>query len=280
MTSCDCKPTLTDTQVIDFCRNGYLMLEGVVPDDVNRQAREAMDAQRAESGSLRQMAHLLKEDWFVDGVIRNPDATGAMRSLLGADYREPDWLLWFRGEGPEPAGQWHIDGDSKWGPQVRTLKWYYIPAAATSESGATVFVRGSHLVFNQVRSMAHYDGLRGTWKAVGPAGSIYLTHFSIWHRRATCTTRGVRYMLTTSVNRTAPPQRDWIREELDMNSVEFGCNEPRFGEQHRYHNDGAHMYLWLCGKSDRFDRPSGPGWPHPPIEGHPFGEVPDYVTED
>ena len=95
MTSHDCKPTLTDTQVIDFCRNGYLMLEGVVPDDVNRQAREAMD----------------------------------------------------------------------------------------------------------------------------------------------------------------------------MNGVEFGCDEPRFGEQHRYHNDGAHMYLWLCGKGDRFDRPSGPGWPHPPARG-------------
>ena len=33
----DCKPTLTDTEVLEFCKNGYLMLEGVVPDEVNRR---------------------------------------------------------------------------------------------------------------------------------------------------------------------------------------------------------------------------------------------------
>ena len=29
----DCKPTLTDRQMMDFCRNGYLILEGVVSDE-------------------------------------------------------------------------------------------------------------------------------------------------------------------------------------------------------------------------------------------------------
>ena len=28
----DCEATLTDQQVIEFCRNGYLMLEAVVPE--------------------------------------------------------------------------------------------------------------------------------------------------------------------------------------------------------------------------------------------------------
>ena len=28
----DCMPTLNDRQVMDFCKNGYLMLDGVVPD--------------------------------------------------------------------------------------------------------------------------------------------------------------------------------------------------------------------------------------------------------
>ena len=30
-----CEPTLTDTQVLKFCRNGFLLLEGVVPDETN-----------------------------------------------------------------------------------------------------------------------------------------------------------------------------------------------------------------------------------------------------
>ena len=27
----DCEPTLTDSQVLEFCRQGYLLLRGVVP---------------------------------------------------------------------------------------------------------------------------------------------------------------------------------------------------------------------------------------------------------
>ena len=269
MTTYDCKPTLTDSQMVEFCRNGYLMLEGVIPEDINKQAREFMDDHHEETG-MRQMDSLMKEDWFVDKVIRHPEAAGAVRSLLGPNYREPEWLAWFRGETPESAGQWHIDGFSKWGPAVRTIKWYYIPSEATEETGPTIFVSGSHLVFNQVRCMAHYDAFRGTYKAIGPAGSIYITHYSIWHRRAKCRSHGIRYMLTSSMNRTTQPARDWVREDLDLGAVEFGRLEPRFGEQFRAHQDSAHMYLWLCGKGDRFQRPSGPGWPLPPNQGHHY----------
>ena len=31
----DCEPTLNDCEVLDFCRKGVLMLEGVVPDEIN-----------------------------------------------------------------------------------------------------------------------------------------------------------------------------------------------------------------------------------------------------
>ena len=41
--SVDCPPTLTDSQVIDFCRNGYLMLPGVVPDEINRKVVDYLD---------------------------------------------------------------------------------------------------------------------------------------------------------------------------------------------------------------------------------------------
>ena len=33
----DCEPTMTDTQVLDFCKKGFLMLEAVVPDEVNKK---------------------------------------------------------------------------------------------------------------------------------------------------------------------------------------------------------------------------------------------------
>ena len=33
----DCNPTLNDSQVLEFCKNGYLILENVVPEDINKK---------------------------------------------------------------------------------------------------------------------------------------------------------------------------------------------------------------------------------------------------
>ena len=45
----DCEPTLTDEQVVDFCRKGMLILERVVPDEINRRAMEFLDVQARQS---------------------------------------------------------------------------------------------------------------------------------------------------------------------------------------------------------------------------------------
>ena len=39
----DCDPTLTNTQVLEFCRNGYLVLRGVVPDKINQRTRDYLN---------------------------------------------------------------------------------------------------------------------------------------------------------------------------------------------------------------------------------------------
>ena len=36
----DCEPTLNDQEVFEFCRKGYLLLEGVVENEVNRRMME------------------------------------------------------------------------------------------------------------------------------------------------------------------------------------------------------------------------------------------------
>ena len=43
MRTYDCAPTLTDSQVLNFCRAGFLMLEGVVPDEINTRAFDYLD---------------------------------------------------------------------------------------------------------------------------------------------------------------------------------------------------------------------------------------------
>ena len=75
----DCEPTMTDTEVLEFCKNGYLMLEGVVPDDVNRRTMEYCDQH-----SYMEPSGILLEDWFVENVIVHPAAAGAVPLSLGS----------------------------------------------------------------------------------------------------------------------------------------------------------------------------------------------------
>lgn len=79
-----CAPTLTDSQVLDFCRTGVLLLPGVVPPWVNEKAcaylEGTLPASPAEipegmtMDDLERMrgtgepSGILLEDWFVNGV--------------------------------------------------------------------------------------------------------------------------------------------------------------------------------------------------------------------
>lgn len=86
-TTYDSEPTLNDSQVLGFCKKGYLIFEGVVSDETNRRTLEFVDG---HSGI--QPTGILREKWFVDDVIKNPQAAGAVRSLLGRDWIiEPDF---------------------------------------------------------------------------------------------------------------------------------------------------------------------------------------------
>ena len=77
----NCHPTLTDSEVFDFCKTGYLMLENVVADDINQRTTNYIE----ENGHRP----LLNEDWFIEGIFQNPQAAGAVRSLLGANFALP-----------------------------------------------------------------------------------------------------------------------------------------------------------------------------------------------
>ena len=39
----DCHATLTDTQVMEFCKSGYCLFEAVVPDEINQRVIEYCD---------------------------------------------------------------------------------------------------------------------------------------------------------------------------------------------------------------------------------------------
>ena len=258
--TCDCAPTMTDGEVLEFCKNGFLLLEGVVDDDVNRRVTEFLDQYPGSEPS-----EILKEDWFVEAVLMNPSAAGAVRSLLGAHFHMPILMSNHRVQCPNPdVGGWHVDGNYDFKLELNYLQVFYYPQPTPIEMGPTQVVPGSHLIHNKARFMSHYGSLRGQLPTAAPAGSIFLTAYHIWHRRGPSTATGLRNMLKYFYWRTTPPRRDWVVDpDLDFSTLRYSTPINNLLEQFRADIKVAELFLWLCGAADSFQNLGGQSWPLP-----------------
>ena len=137
MKTYNCEPTLTDTQILEICRDGFKMLKGVVPEDINEQAFEFLDLH-----SHGTPVEILEENWFVENVILNPQAVGIVRSLLGKNFGLPTRMANHRAECPGPAQHWHRDGGSVHSPEMDSLQVFYYPQDTPLELGPTQVVPG------------------------------------------------------------------------------------------------------------------------------------------
>jgi hypothetical protein len=269
----DCSPTLTDAQVMDFCANGYLMLEGVVSDAVNRRTIAWL-----ESHEESEPTAIYHEPWFMDGVIRLPAAAGAVRSLLGKDFHLPVLMSQHRGACPCPAGGWHRDGGSIVTHRLESLQVFYYPQDTPKESGPTEVVPGSQFLRGKATYMGHYGRIAAAVSTAARAGSIFITDYAIWHRRAAATGTGTRHLLKYNFWRTAEPQRDWVVDPaFDFSHRRFFPTGPNawrtehLFEQFQVEVAAAKRFAWMSGVTDwRF--PGGQAWP---VVGSSAGLSPD-----
>ena len=256
MATYDCEPTLTDHDVIEFCKNGFLVLEAVVPSDINCRALAYLDEHPQGEPS-----EILKEGWFVDGVIKHPRAAGAVRALLGRRFKMPVMMSNHRVQCPRqwPCG-WHRDGGAINSAQLHTLQVFYYPQDTAATLGPTQLLPGSHMLSTKRRFMTHYGSIRCAVSSAAPAGTIFITHYSIWHRATTATGSGIRNLLKYNYWRTSPPQRDWVVDQnIDFRQVDMdtfgGILDKQFCVQ------VARQFIWLCGLGEEFEFKGGQSWP-------------------
>lgn len=268
MRTYDCAPTMNDTQVLEFCKRGFLLLKSVIPDETNRQSIEYVEDRPGIEPS-----EILQEDWFVNSVILNPDAAGAMRSLLGKNFGLPILMSSHRVECPMPAQEWHTDGGSVYGPELDYLQVFYLPQDSPRDLGPTELLPGSHFLYSDRDYMRHLGRVKGSVYAEAPAGSILITNYAIWHRRSESSGTGIRHNLKYNYFRTVSPQRDWVKEpDFDLVTADYKAAAPTYRQQFRDCYDVAEMLMWLRGEHDKYRTIGGQGWPMP---GHridrPFG---------
>ncbi len=268
-TAAGVKPTLTDDDVLQFCKTGFLVLEGVIPDSTNEWVFDYLDREDAPQSAL------VKDERFIAEVFLHPRVAGVARSLLGENFALPEKMASHRLVGPKKVGQWHMDGGAQFERTCTHLHVFYIPQDNTKEMGPTYFLPGSHLVPITREELQHFGHLAGQVQSNGPAGTVFFAHQSIWHRQAVKTDQSVRNLLKWNFWRTVPPVRDWIMDpDFDFGRVDFSLDSEYFaGPARKWQSVPrvAEMFTWMCGKSDNFRWFGGSGWP--------YGGSPDVILE-
>ena len=125
-------------------------------------------------------------------------------------------------------------------------------------------------MLGQSALVGRYGAIKGTRLCTGPAGTVYITGYPIWHRRHRATaTDCVRHLLKWNYYRNSPPQRDWIiEEEFDPGFHSAAFSHLQAGGIYMRRNfldsyDAAHMFTWLCGHKEEFRYIGGTSWPGP-----------------
>ena len=212
-------------------------------------------------GEVIEPTAILDEEWFVDNVIKNPQAAGAVRALLGRDFTLPMHMSDHLVQCPRAmSGGWHRDGGAVDSPRLDHLQVFYYPQDTPAELGPTEVLPSSHFLRIKRRYMTQYGSLRQAVQTVAPAGSIFITHYSMWHRATSSTARGVRHLLKYNYRRTTAPQRDWIVDpRCDFTKIDFSTGHQM---PEKWHDSGrvARLFLWLSGRED-FVFEGGQAWP-------------------
>lgn len=260
----DCTPTFNDREVLEFCKTGFLLLEGIIDEDTNTKTRAFLAGEiepsptripqgltLADLASMAISPHpssIIFEEWFMAGMLLNKRLIGVIRSLLGANVGLPVRVANHRVECPDKALSWHHDSGHVYGPEVNYVEVFYFPQDTPVELGPTEVIPGSHIR----RAMVQPDE-RGLTCA-GQAGTVGVHMTSIQHRRPASTAIGTRHMVKFLYWRTSAPSRDWLVDpDFDFHTADYGGHLNA-----RYF---AHMFYWLCGKGDDFRVIGGQGWP-------------------
>ena len=259
-------PTLTDSEVLEFCKTGMLKLEAVIPESTNEWVARFVDKEVDRDPLVAVQNNLLAEERFVREVLLHPEVAGVTRSLLGERFQLPDWLANHRLEGPKAERPWHVDAGSKFERTLKMLQIFYYPKDATTEMGPTLFLPGSHLVPIAREELEHFGHLAGQLMTESPAGSVFFTAYSIWHRQPRKRADGVRNLLKWDCWRTVPPQRDWILDEgFDLARADYQFESEYFADATRIWQSVprvAELFLWLCGREEDFHHQGGASWPY------------------
>lgn len=215
---------LTDEQIIQFITQGYLILNNELPDELHRKVMSQIHEVLMEEGNPGN--NILPRVPDIQKFFETPVVKGALTGILGPDYYlHPHRHCHYNQPASQKpgGGEWHKDG--YWSAMRSHRPWwamiFYYTQAVTEELGPTAIMPGTQ--YNETYPGDDKPFLLPT----GPAGTMVLVHFDLWHKASRNTSDLDRYMLKFQFARLkAPKIANWNNQEEEFRTPE-GLSESR-----------------------------------------------------
>jgi HEAT repeat protein len=213
---------LTDEQMVQFITQGYLVLYNELPNSLHEKVMGQIHNALKEEGNPGN--NILPRVPDIQKFFETPIVKGALTSILGPDYYlHPHRHCHYNPpQNQKPGGgEWHKDG--YWSAMRSHRPWwamiFYYTQPITEDLGPTAIMPGTQ--YNEKFPGHDKEFLLPT----GPAGTMVLVHFDLWHKASLNKSNSDRYMLKFQFARLkAPTLPSWNNRETSFR-LSAGHNE-------------------------------------------------------
>ena len=203
-------PLLSDRQMQDFIRNGYVTVQTSLPDEFHASICRQTDALLgAEPNPGNNLLPRIPE---LSRMLADPAVHGALTSILGPGYLLDDHRYCHANQpGSEPQ-RIHQDGGSQGDHRTRKVLLLYYPQDTPERLGPTGVLPGSQYYRDRPEDV---DVLSLT----GTAGTVTITHYELWHGATANRAQRPRYMMKFLLHRMQEPQApEWDAADPDWDT--------------------------------------------------------------
>lgn len=240
---------LTAEQMARFVRDGYLVMEEVIPSEYNEKVFKEQQC-KSNAGY-----HYWQDSQTIQEVFELPQVKGIIQSLVGDHPVYDHSFLHLVPPKRLKAQNWHADSlidTRKYGFDIQA---FYFSHDAPKESGPTLVLPGSHLRRVSNGSIARYKNIRGQKQLVAKAGTIVFWHQALWHCAQPNFTEHTRYVFKLRL-RPGQAQRALFNTEgyaSDKVKKIIGGGQPWQGNESRSdHIERAKLWRYVTG-DDQID---------------------------
>ena len=233
---------LTDAQMRDFIRNGYVAVKTGHPREFHQDIWNQTEALFEEDGNPGN--NLMARIPAIRQILDDPAVDGALAGVLGNNYFiHPHRHCHYRP--PHSEGQQiHRDSFTRRRHRTRWLLAMYYPQDTTVEMGPTGVLPGTHYfnwLVGPIGLNMRLDTTEGEVPVVVEAGTVLMVHYDLWHRGMGNTTDKKRFMMKFMFARIEEPQApSWDSQDSEWVA----------GDDSNLNGLWSHMWRWYAGAAN------------------------------